>query len=92
MIWLGTNRGISIYHPAQQYLEQKFLPPIKNQNGEKKDIIIYDFYKDGQNNLWIGTSEGIYIRPANSNRFIFKPVLYNGSRLSVTKFFKDGDG
>ena len=92
MIWLGTNRGISIYHPAQQYLEQKFLPPIKNQNGEKKDIIIYDFYKDGQNNLWIGTSEGIYIRPANSNSFIFKPVLYNGSRLSVTKFFKDGDG
>jgi len=92
MIWIGTNRGISIYHPAQQNFEQRFLPVVKDQNGEKKDIIIYDFYKDGQNNLWIGTSEGIYMRPANSNNFIFKPVLYKGNRLSVTKFFKDVDG
>jgi signal transduction histidine kinase/ligand-binding sensor domain-containing protein len=92
MIWLGTNRGISIYHPAQQYFEQRFLPVIKDQNGEKKDVIVYDFYKDEQDNLWIGTSEGIYIRPDNTTDFIFKPVLYKGRRLAVTRFFKDING
>jgi ligand-binding sensor domain-containing protein/signal transduction histidine kinase len=92
MIWLGTNRGISIYHPGQQSFEQKFLPPLKDEEGEKKDIVIYDFYKDEGNNLWIGTSEGIYYRPAQSNDFILKPVLYKGNKLAVTKFFKDADG
>ena len=92
MIWIGTNRGISIYHPSQQYFEQEFLPGIKDRNGQKKDVIIYDFYKDTQNNLWIGTSEGIFLRHANSNDFIFKPVQYKGNKLSVTKFFKDADG
>jgi signal transduction histidine kinase/ligand-binding sensor domain-containing protein len=91
MVWLGTNRGISIYHPAQQYFEQKFLPAVKDQNGGKKDRIIYDFYTDDQDNLWIGTNQGICIRLAN-NRFIYKPVIYRGNRLEVTKFFKDVDG
>ena len=92
MIWLGTNRGISIYHPAQQYFEQKFLPAFKDESGEKKDVIIYDFYKDGNGNLWIGTSQGIYMRLAGKNNLVFKPVIYKGNRLSVTKFFKDIDG
>lgn len=92
MIWLGTNRGISIYHPAQQYFEQRFLPAAKDQKGEKKDITVYDFYKDEQDNLWIGTSEGIYIRPDNTTGFTFKPVFYKGRRLAVTRFFKDIDG
>jgi len=92
MIWLGTNRGISIYHPVQQYFEQKFLPAVKDKSGAKQDVIIYDFYKDEKDDLWIGTSEGIYIRPANNNGFIFKPVSYKGNNLSVTKFFKDVDG
>jgi ligand-binding sensor domain-containing protein len=90
MVWLGTNRGVSIYHPAQQNFEQKFLPRAKV--GDKKNITIYDFYKDEQDNLWLGTNEGIYIRPANNSHFSFNPVLYKGHELSVTKFFKDVDG
>jgi ligand-binding sensor domain-containing protein/signal transduction histidine kinase len=90
MVWLGTNRGISIYHPGQQNFEQEFLPQPKA--GDKKDITIYDFYKDEQDNLWLGTSGGIYMRPANSSYFSFKPVLYKGHELSVSKFFKDADG
>ena len=90
MVWLGTNRGISIYHPAQQNFEQKFLPRVKV--GNKKNITIYDFYKDEQDNLWLGTNNGIYMRPVNSSYFSFRPVLYKGHELSVTKFFKDVDG
>jgi signal transduction histidine kinase len=92
MVWLGTNRGISVYHPAQQFFEQRFLPSLIDKDGTKKDIVIYDFYTDAKENLWIGTSEGIYIRPANDNSFFFRPVLFKGNRLSVTKFFKDVDG
>lgn len=91
-IWLGTNRGINIYHPEQQLFKQEFLPTANEDNGTKNDIIIYDFCKDDKENLWIATSQGIYIRNAADYSFVYNPVYYKGQKLSVTKFFKDIDG
>ena len=92
LIWLGTNRGINIYHPEQQLFEQHFLPVAGKKTGFKKGTIIYDFYRDEEGDLWIATSEGIYIRNTADSSFIFKPVYYKGQKLSVTKFFPDKDG
>ena len=55
MFWIGTNKGVSVYNPLQQYFTQSFLP------AKKQKTTIYDFYQDG-NDLWIGTSNGIYIQ------------------------------
>lgn len=88
VVWVATNNGICIHHPMLQQFEQTFLPPVKGVN--TANITIYDFYeRDGQ--LWIGTSEGIYKRPAGSNDFTFHPVIYKGNRLRVTRFFEDVD-
>lgn len=85
LVWIGTNKGMSVYNPSQQQFAQTFLP------GADKDMTIYDFYKDSENKLWIATSTGMYVRDA-AGKFIFKEVKYNGERLAVTKFFKDDDG
>lgn len=89
VVWVGTNTGISIHRPMQQQFEQIFLPAIKDATAN--NITIYDFYEH-DDNLWIGTSEGIYTRRADSDSFICRPVLYKGNRLRVTKFFEDVDG
>lgn len=89
VIWMATNKGISIHRPTQQQFEQTFLPVGREGTGPA--IKIYDFYeRDGD--LWIGTSEGIYIREAGSNDFILQPILYKGIKLGVTRFFEDVDG
>ncbi|MDF2193618.1 sensor histidine kinase [Paraflavitalea sp. CAU 1676] len=86
IIWVGTNRGISIHRPAQQQFAQCFLPRL-----EGKEITIYDFY-DRKGDLWVGTSEGIFIRPTGSDAFIHKPLRYRNYPLRVTKIYEDVDG
>jgi ligand-binding sensor domain-containing protein len=86
MIWMGTNKGVSIYNPAQQSFVQTFLPqPDKN-------ITIYDFYTDAVDNLWIGTSEGLFVKQAASNSFEVRKLNYKGTPLIVSKIFADSDG
>ena len=50
IVWIGTNRGISIYDPAQQKFAQTFLPAVNNDRQT-----IYDFHTDENNNVLIGT-------------------------------------
>lgn len=88
MIWVATNRGISIHRPIQQQFQQVFLPVNGNRPG---NVTIYDFYEQG-NDLWLGTSEGIYIRRAGESHFTQMPVFYKHNKLKVTKFFRDADG
>jgi len=83
-IWLGTNKGVSVNDPRQQQFNQIFLPH------SNKDITIYDFYKtDGE--LWLATSDGIFIKRNGNDKFIHMPLLYKGNKLAVTKFFEDRD-
>ena len=86
MVWLGTNKGVSIYDPSQQPFVQTFLPA----NG--KEISIYDFYKDEKNTLWIGTSEGLFVRQSGADSFQHRILSYKGRPLVVSKFFKDEEG
>jgi ligand-binding sensor domain-containing protein/two-component sensor histidine kinase len=86
LVWIGTNKGISIYNPEQQPFEQTFLS--KNN----KELVIYDFFTDDKSNLWIGTSDGLYVNENGKNNFIHRPLEYRGNKLTVSKFFKDVDG
>lgn len=83
-MWLGTNKGISIYNPFQKAFVQTFL------HGENKDVFIYDFLKENNGRLWLGTNEGIYVRNTDNDNFTLRPVVYNGEKLAVSKFFIDG--
>jgi signal transduction histidine kinase len=86
LVWLGTDRGISVHNPQQELFVQRFLPAAK------KDLIIYDFYKDENDDLLIGTGEGIFIQKKGTDVFEHKTLFYKGTPLAVTKFFTDDDG
>lgn len=86
MVWLGTNKGISIYNPSQQPFVQNFLPPAN------KSITLYDFFKDEHASLWIATSDGLFIRKAGSDDFEHRKLLYKGAPLTISRIFKDDKG
>jgi ligand-binding sensor domain-containing protein/two-component sensor histidine kinase len=87
IVWIGTDNGVSIHDPVYSPFQQYFLP--KSPGG--KDITIYDFYRDGDGDLWIATSSGIYIKREGSNIYEHRKLVYNGHHLAVTKFFIDKD-
>ena len=86
MFWIGTNKGVSVYNPLQQYFVQTFLPATG------KKTTIYDFFEEKNGDLWIATSNGIYIQKQDAHNFLHLPLSYKGEQLSVTKFFADAKG
>lgn len=88
MVWIGTNRGISVYNSTKQQFSQTFFPA---RNSEAP-IVVYDFFEESENNIWVGTSNGLYSYHPADGSLAHKPLSYNGKALQVTKFFKDVDG
>lgn len=86
IIWIGTSRGISVHNPSQQQFEQTFLP-VPAAEGP---VTIYDFFEISPGKLFIGTSNGIYRMEDNGN-FTNIPLVYEGQKMAVTKFFKAAD-
>ncbi|HEX7844545.1 MAG TPA: two-component regulator propeller domain-containing protein, partial [Chitinophagaceae bacterium] len=82
-IWLGTARGISLHRPLLQQFTQTFLPAINNEQVNK----IYDFTEDEQQSLYIATDKGIFWQRKGEASFQFMPLVYNGERLQVSKFY-----
>lgn len=88
MVWVGTNRGLSIVDQRKQQFSQTFLPAADKNAA----ITVYDFFEEEKNSIWIGTSNGLYHYTPATGSFIHKPVNYKGKPVHVTKFFKDVDG
>lgn len=83
-MWLGTDNGLSIYDPNMQQFSQTFLSTeTANPNP------VYDFYDSGSDIL-IGAANGLHIFNKSSGKIHHRPLTYNETPLSVTKFFKDG--
>ena len=85
MVWVGTNKGLSVFNPAQQPFVQTFLPI-------SKPATIYDFYEDERGDLWIATSEGIFIQRQGTTGFEHRRFAYRNERLAITKIYMDVDG
>jgi ligand-binding sensor domain-containing protein/two-component sensor histidine kinase len=86
IVWIGTDNGLNKYNPLFSPFVRNWLPKINDNN-----IVVYDFYKDVRNTLWIGTSEGIFIKEEGSNTLEYRKVLYKGQKVAVTRFFMDTD-
>lgn len=87
MIWIGTNRGVSVHNTSLQQFSQLFLPSPNN-----KAVTVYDFYKDAGQNLWIGTNEGIYLQKAGTTLLEHHPLTYKGIKLEASQFFQSKNG
>jgi ligand-binding sensor domain-containing protein/two-component sensor histidine kinase len=87
--WVGTNRGINVSRPEQQQFVQQFLSPTSPAGSAP---VVHGFYKDGGGNLWIGSSNGLYLQKAGQKTLEHIPLQYKGSSLAVTHFFTDGKG
>jgi ligand-binding sensor domain-containing protein/two-component sensor histidine kinase len=87
IVWVGTNRGISMHDPAQQQFSQSFLP---NEDPKHK-IVIYDFYRTAEGNLMIGTTDGIYLQKPDGS-FSHLPLKFGETPLAVTRFYKANSG
>jgi len=86
LVWLATDKGISVYNPRQQYFEQTFLPAANSH------IIVYDFIKTADDQLLIGTSDGLFVKKTGSSTIEHHPLQYKGTSLAVTKFYRNSNG
>lgn len=86
-IWVGTDRGISLYQPGREYFSQEFLPSLP---GAYKPIQVNDFIKMSETELWIASSVGIFISQGTYFRHL--PITVNGNPVAISKFYKAHDG
>lgn len=87
-VWIGTDKGISINNPIKQQFRQKFL----SMEGSGEQVTVYSFYEAENHDLWIGTSQGLYIRKQENGALDHFPLFFKGQKLHVTSFFKDENG
>jgi ligand-binding sensor domain-containing protein len=87
IVWIGTSGGISIYDPSQQIFSQTFLPATDDPRQ-----VLYDFHTDDNNDLFIGTNQGLFIRNSKDRSIRYQPIVYKNEKLAVTKFFRDANG
>jgi ligand-binding sensor domain-containing protein/anti-sigma regulatory factor (Ser/Thr protein kinase) len=59
-IWIGTDKGISIFNPYRQQFHSVNLPVIKNEDGNTTAIA--SFVQTKSNDIWVGTyGQGIQV-------------------------------
>ncbi|HYH55538.1 MAG TPA: two-component regulator propeller domain-containing protein, partial [Anseongella sp.] len=87
-LWVGTNKGVSINNPVKQQFSQTFL----TGEGPGDPATVYCFLEAENNDLWIGTSHGLYIRERKSGTMIHRPLRFRGKKLHITCIFKDKCG
>lgn len=85
IIWLGTNKGVSIHNPVLQQFEQTFLPA-----GTNEPVTIYDFFETDDKRMLVGTSNGIYSTGTDGSMRSMK-LQYNGQQLVVSRFYRAKD-
>jgi ligand-binding sensor domain-containing protein/two-component sensor histidine kinase len=86
IVWVGTDNGLNKYNPL-------FSPFIQYDlvKQDENNTVVYDFYKDEHQRLWIATSDGILTKENGSEYFDHRAIIYKGQKLAVTKFFIDKD-
>jgi ligand-binding sensor domain-containing protein/anti-sigma regulatory factor (Ser/Thr protein kinase) len=86
-LWVGTDKGVSLFLSGSNFFTQQFLPPLP---GKYHPVNVNDFYFAPDHRLWMATTDGIFIK--DQDHFNYFPVIYNDTTLNITKFFSDSHG
>lgn len=86
LMWLGTNKGVSVSNPIQQQFNQEFL-----SSGSIATQTIYSFYETDNGDILIGSDDGLFIKKSGSDQLIHRPLKYKGQSLAITCFYRDGN-
>jgi ligand-binding sensor domain-containing protein/two-component sensor histidine kinase len=87
LVWLGTNLGVSINNPVEQQFHQQFLSTDNND-----PVTIYDFMETKEKDLWIGTSQGLFIRKKGQSNLNLRQIKFKNKNLDITKFYRAASG
>ncbi len=87
LVWIGTDRGISLSNPWQQQFRQHFL-----SHDNREAIRLFDFFESPGGKLWIGTNKGIFIKPGIGGEFMHVSLNFKGKTVEATKFYRSCKG
>ncbi len=76
---IGTKGGLLLFnHNNHQFTQVELF-----QGNDT--TVIYALHKDQQGGIWVGSDDGVFYRPVNSDDFVpFKPELISYKVLSIT--------
>ncbi|MDW7695770.1 two-component regulator propeller domain-containing protein [Flammeovirgaceae bacterium SG7u.111] len=64
-LWVGTSKGLNLYVNENKGFH-RFQPP----NTNTQELFVHSIIQDGHDNLWLGTSSGVYCFNPSSQEFI----------------------
>ena len=72
-LWIGTTNGLNLYNREDDnFIEIEYKPDLSKKSSTSKNQRIsgiYCLFNDSNNNLWIGTSDGVYVYNKVSKSF-----------------------
>ncbi|KXX71955.1 two-component regulator propeller domain-containing protein [Flammeovirga sp. SJP92] len=63
-VWIGTYGGLSYYNPVLEQFNTYFQKDI-----DFNELLVSDFLEDKKKNLWMATSEGVFVKKSSSSSF-----------------------
>ena len=90
VVWLGTNKGVSIHNPSQQQFQQTFINPVRTIIRKASASMI--FIKTKMKTCGSPLPRVFLSEKRANHRLTSRPVIYKGNKLNVSKFFHDDDG
>ncbi|WP_290790601.1 ligand-binding sensor domain-containing protein [Flavihumibacter sp. UBA7668] len=85
-IWIGTDKGISLYIPTGSQLSPVRLPDVAGTGNQQ----VHDFLSLTDKKIWIGTNDGLY--EWQNNRLNYIPLRWKNKRLAATSLFHSANG
>ncbi|WP_338358969.1 two-component regulator propeller domain-containing protein [Yeosuana marina] len=87
-IWIGTENGLFKYDGYSYYRYTR----DRNKEGSLSNNHINVIFEDSDNNLWIGTNNGVNLFRKNTNDFLAVDVApIKGGRNYITSFIEDNN-
>lgn len=86
-MWIGSEKGLSIYDPNEPIFELELLP----KPTAKSDCTINDVYTNSSFQ-YLASNCGLYYRAITDKEFLLIPVDDQGESLRITKIFQSRKG
>ncbi|MCO6478631.1 MAG: response regulator, partial [Phaeodactylibacter sp.] len=92
VIWLGVwEKGV--YRWDRQSGEYQHFFKTSPASGGPASNVIFRFFEDSENNLWLATDNGLSLLDRNTGRFIHYPITTpSGEAVSILAIYEDREG